>query len=463
MVQAPVRFISNSFLFPINYPPSSLHPDSMKSPANSVSSSTSPAALEIPPLPKDVPVDKIYSDMFRWLVQHATNFFKSHTVDGKEIWDRIGARCTIILAIPNGWEIQQQHLLRNAIVMSGTLPVDFEEDQLDFVTEGEASVHYALRHSRNPNWLKSGTMFALMDAGGSTVDSTMYICKQVTPNILLEEVCASECIQAGSVFIDRAMQNLLERKLRASRFNDPADIAVMVSKFEETTKRQFGDNAAEYFLRFGTSRDNDPRVDIARGRLKLRKAEVEEAFSDVIATITRSCSRLLHKGTAKVRNGTIYNKRISDLQKPQHLLLVGGFGESVHLQRQLAEYLWNQNVQIVTVDESTYVKRHKSPSFLIKFLYRKKAAAEGAVIWYMKQLVRARAARATFGIKVERLFDARTPSHQVRQGLKYVNFRGQTCLDGFSDPLVIQVCYSRFSWLLYRPWNPFIGQSGRER
>jgi len=413
--------------------------------SNSVSSSSSLAAFEIPPLPEDIPIDKIYSDMLKWLVQHATHFFKSHTVDGGEIWDRIGAHCTIILAIPNGWEIQQQHLLRRAIVMSGALPVNFEEDQLDFVTEGEASVHYALRHSRNPNWLKSGMMFALTDAGGSTVDSTMYICKQVTPNILLEEVCANECIQAGSVFVDQAMQNLLERKLRASRFNDPEDIAVMVSRFEETTKRQFGDNAAEYFLRFGTSRDNDPKVDITRGRLKLRKAEVEEAFSDVVATITRSCSRLLRKGTAKVRNGTIHNKRISDPQNPQHLLLVGGFGESVHLQRQLAGHFRNQNVQIVTVDESTYVERQGIPSILIRFLYRKKAAAEGAVIWYTKELVRARAARATFGIEVRGPFDARTPSHQVRASLKYIDLRGETCLNGFFDPLVIQVCYSLFS------------------
>lgn len=328
----------------------------MKSQANSVSSGPSLTALEIPPLPKDVSIDKIYSDMLRWLIQHAKNFFKSHTVDGEEIWDRIGAHNTIILAIPNGWEIPQQHLLRKAIVMSGALPANFKDDQLDFVTEGEASVHYALRHSRNPNWLKSGMMFALTDAGGSTVDSTMYICKQVTPNILLEEVCASECVQAGSVFVDRAMHNLLEWKLRASRFNDPEDIAVMVSRFEETTKRQFGDNSAEYFLRFGTSRDNDPKVDIARGRLKLRNGEVEEAFSNVIATIIRSCTRLLDKGTAKVRTGIIHNKRMSDPQKSQHLLLVGGFGESVHLQRQLADAFRTQSIQIVTVDESTYVK-----------------------------------------------------------------------------------------------------------
>ena len=276
----------------------------MKSQVNSVSNL---ATLEIPPLPGGVSIDRVYSDMLRWLIQHAMNFFKTHTVDGEQIWTRIGGHSTIILAIPNGWEMPQQHLLRKAVVMSNALPGNSEEDRVDFVTEGEASVHYALKHSRNPNWLKSGMMFALTDAGGSTVDSTMYICKQVTPNILLEEVCASECVQAGSVFVDRAMHNLLERKLRTSRFNDPEDIAVMVSRFEETTKRQFGDNSTEYFLRFGTSRDNDPNVDIARGRLRLRKAEVEETFSGVIATIIQSCSRLLHKGAAKVRIETIDN------------------------------------------------------------------------------------------------------------------------------------------------------------
>lgn len=283
---------------------------------NSVSNGPRLDALEIPPLPTNVSIDRVYSDMLRWLIQHTVNFFKLHTVDGEQIWARIGGQSTIVLAIPNGWEIPQQHLLRKAVVTSGALPGNLEEDRLEFVTEGEASVHYALQHSRNPNWLKSGMMFALTDAGGSTVDSTMYICKQATPNIFLEEVCASECVQAGSVFVDRAMHNLLRRKLRTSRFNDPEDIAEMVSRFEETIKRQFGDNATEYFLRFGTSRDNDPNVDIARGRLKLRKAEVEEAFSNVIATIIQSCSRLLHKGVAQVRIGTIDNQTIGDSEKP---------------------------------------------------------------------------------------------------------------------------------------------------
>ena len=67
------------------------------------------------------------------------------------------------------------------------------------------------------------------------------------------------------------------------------------------------------------------------------------------------------------------------------------------------------------------------------------------MIWYMKQMVRARATRATFGIEVRHLFDGSKPSHQIRQSLKYVDFRGQTRIDGIFNPLVIQVCDSVFS------------------
>jgi len=62
----------------------------------------------------------------------------------------------------------------------------------------------------------------------------------------------------------------------------------------------------------------------------------------------------------------------------------------------------------------------------------------------MKQLVRARAARATFGVEVERPFNESKPSHQVRQSLKYVNRRGQVYLRWNFSPLVRQVCYSLF-------------------
>lgn len=76
-----------------------------------------------------------------------------------------------------------------------TLVAEGRRRRLEFVTEGEASVHYALAHTQSQAWLTKDTLFAVTDAGGSTVDSTLYECKKTSPELVLEEVCASECVQ----------------------------------------------------------------------------------------------------------------------------------------------------------------------------------------------------------------------------------------------------------------------------
>ena len=256
--------------------------------------------LEIPALPRGVGIIKVYSDMLRWLMDQTKRFFERHTPTGKEVWQRLESTITIILAIPNGWELPQQHRLREAIVQAGVLPRDFNEDRLKFVTEGESSIHYALQHINDPHWLTEGVMFALTDAGGSTVDSTLYICKKTAPDLQLEEVRGRECVQAGSVFVDRAMQTLLKRRLAGSRFGGTHDIAAMCKDFECFVKRQFGDEKGEYSISFGGFRDNDQQFGISRGRLKLSREEIEQAFSGVVTAIEKSCSGLLSNREAKV-------------------------------------------------------------------------------------------------------------------------------------------------------------------
>ena len=94
-------------------------------------------------------------------------------------------------------------------------------------------------------------MFAVVDAGGSTVDSTLYECKETTPKLILEEVCASECVQAGSVFIDRAAQHMLEAKLQGSRFGGGACIQGILGEFEKKTKRRFDGTQVSSIIKFG--------------------------------------------------------------------------------------------------------------------------------------------------------------------------------------------------------------------
>ena len=120
-----------------------------------------------------------------------------------------------------------------------------------FVSEGEASVHYALNYTPTVQWLRKGLLFAVVDAGGSTVDSTLYKCKMITPKLILEEVCASECVQAGSVFIDRAARHMLVAKLHGSRFCDEGCIQEILGEFERKTKRKFDGTQESSIIRFG--------------------------------------------------------------------------------------------------------------------------------------------------------------------------------------------------------------------
>ena len=94
-------------------------------------------------------------------------------------------------------------------------------------------------------------MFAVVDAGGSTVDSTLYECKKTIPKLILEEVCASECVQAGSVFIDRAARHMLVAKLHGTRFCDETYIQDILGEFERKTKRKFDGTQVSSIIKFG--------------------------------------------------------------------------------------------------------------------------------------------------------------------------------------------------------------------
>ena len=135
--------------------------------------------------------------------------------------------------------------------MGGLLPEKHDESRLRFVTEGEASVHYALNYTQSAQWLRKGVLFAVVDAGGSTVDSTLYECKETTPKLVLQEVCASECVQAGSVFIDRAAQHMLKAKLQGSRFGDDMCVQGILEEFEKKTKRKFDGTQVSSIIKFG--------------------------------------------------------------------------------------------------------------------------------------------------------------------------------------------------------------------
>ena len=149
--------------------------------------------FEIPPLPAGITVERVYADLMKYLMEHTQRFFETVTPNGERIWARLRDTIVIVLATPNGWDIREQATLRRAAIMASLVTEENAGQLLQFVTESEASVHYAL--AQDPGkWLKRRTVFAVIDCGGSTVDTTVYRCISTSP-LSLAETGLGDCVQ----------------------------------------------------------------------------------------------------------------------------------------------------------------------------------------------------------------------------------------------------------------------------
>ena len=149
--------------------------------------------FEIPPLPRGIAIERVYADLMKYLMEHTRRFFEATTADGAEIWKRVRDTIVIVLATPNMWTIREQLTLRTAAIMASLVTEENASQLLQFVTEAEGSVHYALAQDHS-KWLKNRTIFAVIDCGGSTVDTTVYRCLSTNP-LGLTETCPSRCVQ----------------------------------------------------------------------------------------------------------------------------------------------------------------------------------------------------------------------------------------------------------------------------
>lgn len=151
----------------------------------------------VPPLPEGVTLATVYSDYFKYLIRHTEEFVFAHIKEGENMWNNRKNQRTIVLTTPNGWGHREQEFLRDIAIRAGLVEEQHADRLLEFVTESEASVHFMLARSADTHWLKAGTTFAVVDAGGSTVDSTLYRCTGLEPRLVLEELPGSGSLQVS--------------------------------------------------------------------------------------------------------------------------------------------------------------------------------------------------------------------------------------------------------------------------
>ncbi|KAF2267873.1 actin-like ATPase domain-containing protein [Lojkania enalia] len=257
----------------------------------------------------------------------------------------------IVVTIPTGWSYMAMNSTYRALTKSGFGPQSFPMlREVLFISEPEAAAIYtarSLKEEQGEDFLKENGYFVLCDAGGGTIDVVSYKVKQLQPTLQLQEIGYPTGRKAGSIFINAAFKVWL-RKLLGEKYYSMIDPTMVMNKIASHTtegkamrqlmrafdaiKTNFtGDSGEEFTLDLPEPLENlnIPGV-VDFGLITLKGSQVERFFDACVEQVVDLIKG--HMFQIEARGG-----------RPKNVFLVGGFGESVYLQRQI-EYtlsLWD--------------------------------------------------------------------------------------------------------------------------
>ncbi|KDN46686.1 hypothetical protein RSAG8_04066, partial [Rhizoctonia solani AG-8 WAC10335] len=361
--------------------------------------------IERQPFRYGVTLEQVYSDFLGYLLEHTQTYFKDRIIDGGSLWSRYQSKMEFVIAHPNAWSTRQQAFLRKVAIQAGFVNAIQAQNNIRFVTEGEASVHFCLADPKLnlKSHLKPGSIFGVCDAGGSTVDTTVYSVTSTTPLLKLAEKRASGCVQAGGIFVDEVAKSYIQAALQGAGVSDEEDVAeymkVGIKDFEAGVKRLFSNEVKDHFIKLGDRRVSFPSASIRRGNMVLPNTVIKRFFDNSFKQIFLSVDEQV-EGVGASR-----------------ILLVGGFGDSPHLRKEFRKRYEGQGCQVAITDSSTA-----------------KAVANGTIIWSYSQVVVSRIPRSTFGATCSIGRDLGNPNHQGREC--YIGIDGREWLPGKWDTIV---------------------------
>ena len=134
----------------------------------------------IPPLPLKKTVVDVLADFLAYLLGCASRFIQQTHSNGTTLWPSVKDEIDFVLSHPNGWEGAQQAEMRRAAVLAKLIPdTTAGHARLSFVTEGEASLHFAALNGLPVGVMKLGEGVVIVDQEG--VRSTLvHIAKMST-------------------------------------------------------------------------------------------------------------------------------------------------------------------------------------------------------------------------------------------------------------------------------------------
>jgi len=287
-----------------------------------------PQAIEnLPPLPPNKQVVDILCDFLKYLYQCARNYIQESHSGGASLWDTVKNDIDFVLSHPNGWDGKEQSQMRQAAIKASLISdAAVDRERISFVSEGEASLHFAIQsgilsktrvnfhhffcsklmliHAKM--FCQVGEGVVVVDAGGGTVDVSAYRQDPKCDKKAFEEIAASHCwflkIKAGhsrdinntifpgllhgSVFVSMEARSFFNSQclypflypfvtnesfypghLKESQFH--GDLDHITRCFDQSTKLRFRDDHVPQYVKFGSARDTDVQHGIQLGQLKL--------------------------------------------------------------------------------------------------------------------------------------------------------------------------------------------------
>ena len=164
-------------------------------------------ADKIPSLPLNKTVVEVLADFLAYLLECSSIYIRETHANGTDLWASVKDQIHFVLSHSNGWEGAQQAEMRKAAVLAKLIPNTAAGHAcLSFVTEGEASLHYAVHNGLPVGVVENGEGVVIVDAGGGTIDISSYSKNIGEAGNRFEEVAPSQC---NYLFSDFDFPNLI--------------------------------------------------------------------------------------------------------------------------------------------------------------------------------------------------------------------------------------------------------------
>ncbi|KAF9465200.1 hypothetical protein BDZ94DRAFT_415553 [Collybia nuda] len=350
----------------------------------------------MPPLPPRKTVVDVFADYMTYLFNCTKTYIKDTHASGGDLWASLESRIEYVLSHPNGWEGGQQGQMREAAIQARLVPNTHEgRARIHFVTEGEASLHFCIQNGLTTEAMKTGEGVLIVDAGGGTIDLSAYRQAPSAKSYSFEEIAPPQCHLQGSVFVTKRAEAFLRELLGNTKF--AGDIHNIRDAFDKNTKPTFRNVVEPQFIKFGSVRDRDPKLNIRGGQLRLLGTDVAGFFEPSIDCIVRA----------------IQEQRAASRHTIPSIFLVGGFAAS--------DYLFTKLKASV---EPLGVKTCRPDSHV------NKAVADGAVSFYLDHFVAVRVSRFTYGTTCSTTYNPSNLEHVLRSPTIFTSVSGGKRLPG---------------------------------